>query len=178
MRSRKATTLTELVIAMWMGSLVFLSAIALVHQALRITSWQQQRATAEAASLRLARQLREDARQAISANLNGNQELLLKNSDEVNIRYAIDSHILTRTVTSKSMPEFDQYELPRDVDCRFKRNEDSPKRLGLIAYRKSPDGATLDVLEMQIQFVVAEHSITRTSRVEQPISQFASGGDQ
>jgi hypothetical protein len=182
MRSRRATSLAELLMVMSTCSVILMTSAALLHRCMHIQSQTRRCGDVERSAWRLSDQFRRDVHQTLAGNvelenLGENNFLRLKQPGNEVLEYSY-RETAVRRVLSRNGKALSQEEFAFPPRCMLEiRQEESPPRLVLTVAgesynastaegRRTPEAGTLSV-GLQIEAVLGRHLQLEPETVEE-----------
>jgi prepilin-type N-terminal cleavage/methylation domain-containing protein len=123
--SRRGHTLTELLVVMSMASVIFTVGVGLVHRVMHEQKFADRDNAMHRVAERLSTKLREDVHVAERAELiqsgdEGEQQLVLNQSGERIVTYAVRHNVMEREATGAiELTHRDSYEFPENYRLEF-----------------------------------------------------------
>jgi hypothetical protein len=154
MKRRRAMSLAELLVVLSACTIIMTTSVSLLHRAMFSQSATRVFVDSECSALRLSKQFRRDAHDAISAaiqtdSVDGGPVLRLTNADGLAIEYhrVSDSSIVRTTSQAGHSASRDEFAFRAPLTYSF-RQERSPRRVGLslvggAATADAPDAGDL-----------------------------------
>jgi len=115
MKTRRGTTLVELMTCMVVGGAIMLIAIGVLQQSLALSTMARTRFEHSQAMLRLARQFRSDMNIAVKVTQSSDQDLKIEIGDETIVEYMVEpSRIYRRAIGPENLNAMELYQLHED----------------------------------------------------------------